>query len=379
MVQKKYLSKFFKFNKFAKDSNLSIFLIVFNIAISVSYCFFSSIPIYADLLHPWRTLVTIITGSIFIIEYWFRVIASSFNTQTDQFDDEQSKVAYIFSFLGIIDLVCIFPLVMLILGIDGLIIYQLLTALALVKVCRYVPDIGMVKAVIALEQRPLIAALCALGMLMILMTFSLYLVEVRAQPAIFKSINHTIWWGTVTMFTIGYGDIVPITMGGKIFGSIALLTSVAMRIILTAILANGFRRELNRREILENWRMVSQFPLFEHLDGSQIAIIASMLKTQIMPAHSRVVTKGEDSDSMYFIVQGEVEVSLSPKSVILKSGDFFGETGLLESKPRSASIFTRKTTRFLVLGLEEFKSLMAKQPEIRTKIEIISNKRKQIN
>lgn len=343
---------------------------------SVGFMFMTSIPELSEELSPWQFTVTTVTGTLFFFEFLGRIF--SINTTQDQtgVSARTMRMKYIKSFMGIVDLIAILPLCVVLINIHSVALFDIVTSIALFKMGRYVPGIEMVGAVIVMEKRPLIAAISSLGMLMIVMATVMYLFENTAQPLIFKSIPHTLWWGMVTMTTVGYGDIVPMTLGGKIFGSLSMLTSVGMLAIPTAIIANGYSQELKRREILENWQMVSNFPLFKELDGSHIAVIASMLKPQIMPAQSVVVTKGQFSDSMYFIVEGQVEVVVSPKHIILKSGDFFGEMGLIENKPRSATIYTLSTTRFLVLGISEFHDLMDKQPEIREKILMVSQSRK---
>jgi CRP-like cAMP-binding protein len=117
-------------------------------------------------------------------------------------------------------------------------------------------------------------------------------------------------------------------------------------------------------------------PLFSALDASRIADIAGMLKRQIIPAGSDIVRRGQFSDSMYFIVDGEVEVDVKPQPVRLRAGQFFGEAGLLENKPRNATVTTLRTTQFLVLGLSEFHELMNRQPDIREKITADMEQRK---
>jgi CRP-like cAMP-binding protein len=112
--------------------------------------------------------------------------------------------------------------------------------------------------------------------------------------------------------------------------------------------------------------------LFQGLDAGWIAEIAGLLRTMTIPGHVIVITKGEFSTSLFFIVDGEVEVDLHPAPRRMKSGEFFGEAGLLQNKPRSATVTTVRSTRFLVLGLAEYQNLMARAPDLRRKLEEVA-------
>src|SRR3546814_6661472 len=82
------------------------------------------------------------------------------------------------------------------------------------------------------------------------------------------------------MTTVGYGDIVPITPVGKMFGGFVVLLGIAMFAIPAGLMATGFAEEIRRREFMVTWRAVAALPLFAHLDASRIAEIASLLKPQ---------------------------------------------------------------------------------------------------
>jgi voltage-gated potassium channel len=134
------------------------------------------------------------------------------------------------------------------------------------------------------------------------------------------------------------------------------------------IISNGFTEERKRREILLAWKVISNLSFFHGLTTSCIAEIAGVLKNQILPSNAEVFRKGDPADSMYFIAEGEVEVVLHPKSVRLSSGSFFGEGGLVDNKPRNATIRTITQTRFLVLALHDFYRVATNHPDLNQKI-----------
>lgn len=324
-------------------------------------------------------------GVVFLAEWCVRCWAApADNGLNERFVLGGRRGDYLCSFLGIVDALVCLPALLVVFGMlqmkDGVMTAGWVATLdicALLKLGRYVFGLQLVGAVLRNEWPKLRSALLTLCVLVVLTSSLLFLVEQPAQPEVFKSIPHTMWWGISTMTTTGYGDMVPVTLAGRVIGGIGMLLGIAMLAMPCGIIASGFNDEIKRRELLENWCIVSRLPLFAGLDASAIAEIAGMLKQQIIPAQSRVITKGGFADSMYFIAEGEVEVMVAPKPVRLGPGDFFGETGLLKRAQRNADVNTVKQTRFLVLGLGDFHAAVERQPAIGEQIAAVAAQRRQ--
>jgi voltage-gated potassium channel len=127
----------------------------------------------------------------------------------------KSRASYAISIFGIIDLLAILPFfVGLALPIDAdwLRVLRLLRAL---KLARYVPALGLFAAVIRNERRPLLAALMVMLVLLLLNSAIMFALEREAQPKSFASIPHVMWWTIVTMASVGYGDMTPLTLREK--------------------------------------------------------------------------------------------------------------------------------------------------------------------
>ena len=336
-----------------------------------------SVPELYDRVHLWEPLVSWCCGLCFLLDWLARLWSCP-----DHVDDHGRAISlrprtdYQLSFLGLMDLVAALPVVYSLTGEPSQIWFDLVAVFSLFKFSRYVPALELVGSVVRNERRPLMAALSTLALLLTINATCMFLVERAAQPEIFKSIPHTLWWGIVTMTTTGYGDMAPVTLLGRLLGGVAMIIGVGMLAIPAGIVATGFSNELQRRELLSTWRLVSRMPLFATLDASRIADIAGMLRRQIIPAGSEIVRRGQFSDSMYFIVQGEVEVEITPHPVRLRAGQFFGEAGLIDNKPRNATVSTVTTTQFLVLGLSQFHDLMERQPDVREKIQAVLDQRR---
>jgi voltage-gated potassium channel len=185
------------------------------------------------------------------------------------------------------------------------------------------------------------------------------------------------WWAIVTMATVGYGDIIPITPLGKVFGGFTMLLGIAMFAVPAGILANGFATELRKRDFIVTWQTVAAVPLFESLDATRIADIARLLKTQVLPARQVVVRRGEAADAMFFIMSGEVEVDVQPTSVRLGKGKYFGEIALIKDISRTATVTTINECQLLSLDVNDFRQLMLQYPDLKVAIEKVAGERLQ--
>src|SRR6185295_902088 len=130
-------------------------------------------------------------------------------------------------------------------------------------------------------------------------------------------------WGIVTIASVGYGDMTPVTPLGRIFGGMVILLGIAVFAVPAGILATGFAAELRRRDFVVTWQTVAKVPLFATLGASAIAEIAQLLEPRLVAAQSVLVRRGETAHAMYFVMEGEVEVDLQPHAVRLGKGQFF--------------------------------------------------------
>ena len=144
--------------------------------------------------------------------------------------------------MALIDLIAILP--SFVAGGDA---FRVLRLLRLIKLAKYSPALEMVIRVIRNVWNDLLAT-GFVTMVMIMMTSTLmYYAERGVQPEEFKSIPHTMWWSIVTLTTVGYGDMYPVTPWGKILGAAILVIGVCMVALPTGILGAGFVEEARNR------------------------------------------------------------------------------------------------------------------------------------
>ena len=227
------------------------------------------------------------------------------------------------------------------------------------------------------ERRSLFGAFVVMMLLLIVASSLVYFVERAAQPEAFASIPHAMWWGLATLTTVGYGDVTPITTLGRLFGGIVTILGVGMFALPAGILASGYARELRRREFVGTWDLVAKVPLFTSLPAARIADIAAMLEPRSAHVGEIIVRKGEHADCMYFIVEGELEVEVSPQPVILRNGNFFGEMALIGHGDRTATVTAATPCQLLSLQALDLAHFLDNNPELRETLSRVDDERRQ--
>ena len=165
---------------------------------------------------------------IFSLEYLIRLYIA------------KSKMRFVFSFYGIIDLLAILPFY-LALGFDlrSARVLRFLRLFRIIKLIRYNKAIRRFQnAFIMIKQELIMFSVVSL-ILFYLSAVGIYYFENSVQPEAFSSIFSSLWWSVVTLTTVGYGDIVPITIGGRIFTFIILMIGLGIIAIPSGIISSA--------------------------------------------------------------------------------------------------------------------------------------------
>jgi voltage-gated potassium channel len=251
----------------------------------------------------------------------------------------------------------------------------LLAILWVLKVVPGIPGLRQLRRVLVIESGPLLSVLVIFLMVLFLASVAVYFFERDVQPGTFGSVPAALWWAVATLTTTGYGDVVPITLPGRMVAALVMICGLGVFGLWTGILATGFAAETRRDNFLKTWESVSKVPFFAALGPSAIADVTHMLRTMDLPPRTMIIRKGQQGDCMYFIAAGEVEVDLPGKKVRLSEGAFFGEMALLGNNLRSANITTTRLSKLLVLDLVDFRLLMARHPDLAETIDAEANRR----
>lgn len=204
------------------------FTIFIQVLIIISLLTFS-IETIPGLTPPVKTalhIFEIICISIFSIEYILRIYFS------------KNTFSYIFSFYGIIDLLAILPFY-LAMGIDlrSIRVFRVFRLFRVFKLIRYNSALSRFKHSAIESKEEIILFLILTGMLLYLSAVGIYFFENEAQPDKFSSVFHSLWWAISTLTTVGYGDIYPVTLGGKIFTFFILIIGLGIVTVPAGIVA----------------------------------------------------------------------------------------------------------------------------------------------
>ena len=189
--------------------------------------------------------------AIFSIEYLMRVWASAAKQETNGRVFGSARLGYIFSFSGLIDLVSILPFYLQALfpGLD-LRVLRTLRLLRIFKLSNYNTAIEDLFSAIYEERKSFIAAFYLLIIAFVLTSSLIYFAEHQAQPDKFSSIPDAMYWSLITLTTVGYGDVSPVTWIGKVISVITALMGVSVVALLTGIIANAFSNQIARRKLI---------------------------------------------------------------------------------------------------------------------------------
>jgi voltage-gated potassium channel len=183
---------------------------------------------------------------IFTVEYFYRIILHYKENKW------RGVVSYIFSFYGMVDFFSILPFyISKFVLLDGRFfrILRLLRLTRIFKLGRGSQSLKLFIKALSAVKNELIFTLF-LSLLTILFSASaIYFIENKAQPEVFSSITASIWWATVSLATVGYGDVVPITVWGKVFAAVISLVGIGVVAIPTGIISASFVEEIHSSRV----------------------------------------------------------------------------------------------------------------------------------
>ncbi|WP_417861116.1 ion transporter [Winogradskyella sediminis] len=233
---KSYLKNLVELNDTIQSKRLAYF-IQFLIIVSVITFSIETLP---DLKPQTRVVLNAIEAFcviIFTFEYLARIYVAD------------RKLKFIFSFFGIIDFLAILPFY-LAFGIDlrSLRLLRMFRLFRLFKLVRYNKAIRHFANAMKLAKEQIILFMIITIMLIYFAAVGIYYFENEAQPEHFSSIFSSLWWSIVTLTTVGYGDVYPVTVGGRIFTFFMLLIGLGIVAIPTGIISSSLTKAVEPTE-----------------------------------------------------------------------------------------------------------------------------------
>jgi voltage-gated potassium channel len=223
------------------------FLIVL-ISLNVAAIFFETVdPIFARHQRAFWYF-EVFSVAVFTVEYLARVWSSIDLLESTDSSPIRGRIRYMLSPIALIDLIAILPFYLsLYLALD-LRFLRVVRLLRLFKLTRYSAALGALLDVVQKEADALLAAIVVLLMMLVVAAGGIYFLENELQPDTFGSMPSSMWWAIVTLTTVGYGDVVPVTTLGKVFAGLIGLIGIGMIALPAAILASGFAENVRSRK-----------------------------------------------------------------------------------------------------------------------------------
>ncbi|XXK59747.1 ion transporter [Porticoccaceae bacterium nBUS_09] len=168
---------------------------------------------------------------VFTIEYVLRVLVS------------RSRIGFVFSFWGLIDLIAIAPFYLMAFGLNLDFIFlrtlRLLRLIRVIKLARFSKSTNRILLTLKIAKEDLLLAFGATAIMLVVASFGIYIFENPAQPDKFSSVFESLWWALATLTTVGYGDIYPITLGGRVFTGAILMIGLGIVALPAGIIASS--------------------------------------------------------------------------------------------------------------------------------------------
>jgi voltage-gated potassium channel len=358
-----------------RTSRLVNWSIILLIVISLFSVILASVP---ELKAKYAVLFATIENIalvVFSIEFGVRVWIAVEHEPLRHLSPIRARTLFITSIAGLIDLAAVLPFWLAFLVTPDLQILLVFRIVRFLKLTRYSPGIRSLFDALYTERRALAGCFVILMGMTIFAATLMHSIEGTIQPDKFGTIPDAMWWAVVTLGTVGYGDIVPVTVLGRIVAAATIFCGLGMVALPIGIVATAFSNEIHRRDFVVTWGLVARVPLFSELTASEIADIMTLLRAQQSETGSVIVKRGEPAHSMYLIAAGEVEIRLAHKRIQLGAGHFFGEIAALRRTLRSATVIATKPTSLLVLDAGDLEILMDNNPRIAARIRDVARDR----
>lgn len=220
------------------------------IALNVLAVILETVPAVDAPLHGFFVAFEAFSVAVFTVEYVGRVWSAVEDPAYRR--PVRGRLRYAATPLAVIDLLAVLPSLLPFLGLDLRILrgMRLFRLFRILKLTRYSRSLRTVGRAFQRSREELVITLSVAGLGVLIASSIMYYAEHTAQPDHFSSIPTAMWWGVVTLTTLGYGDVYPITSIGRLMGGIFALSGILLIALPTAILGAAFVEEIRReREV----------------------------------------------------------------------------------------------------------------------------------
>ena len=340
------------------------FLIVL-ISVNIAAVVLETVPSLHDRFALEFLVFEVISVIIFTVEYAVRVWVAPEHPSLKRHGPVMGRLRYAVSVSALIDLLAFLPFYLAIFFGADLRVLRVLRLLRFLKLMRYSSALMTLQRVLYDERRALVASLLIMFGLLIISSTAIYHAERHAQPEDFGSIPAAMWWSLATLTTVGYGDIVPVTLYGKMIGGVVMLFGLGMFALPLGIIAMGFSQEVNQRQFVVTPVMVGKVPLFEDLDAREIVRISRMMRARRYAADETIIQRGsEPTEELLFVANGIVTVESTAGVRVVADGGVFGIETVLRLEKVVTSAVAETPVQLMMLAAQDARDLVMRHPEL---------------
>jgi voltage-gated potassium channel len=188
--------------------------------------------------------------AFFSVEYLLRIWTAAERPSQKQTTATRQRMSYVWSFHGVVDLLAILPFFLqaLLPGLD-LRFLRIIRVMRILKLSHYSTALEDLLASIYAERDAFVSALYLLVLSILITSCLIYFAEHHLQPDKLGTIPDAMWWSIVTITTVGYGDVVPLSAWGKVIGAFTALSGIFTAALLTGIVASAFAARVRTHEL----------------------------------------------------------------------------------------------------------------------------------
>ena len=223
-------------NREDMPSRVCDFVIVAAIVLNIIVLFAGTFEEFSE-FRPLLNVIEALTIAVFCIEYAVRIWTAEYLYPNVK--KLTAKLKFIFSLEGIVDILTILPFFFL-LGFSAFRMLRVVRIFHLFRLNAHYDSFNVITTVLHEKKNQIVSSVFIIIVLMLASSLSIYSAEHKAQPEVFKNAFSGIWWSMSTIFTVGYGDIYPVTTVGKVMAVIITFLGVGGVAIPTGIISAGF-------------------------------------------------------------------------------------------------------------------------------------------
>lgn len=229
-------------------SRIYDYSLIIAVSVNIFIALFETFPqskSYLELLNIFETITVV----FFTMDYILRIWTASYLYKG--VTTAKSRLKFIFSWQGIVDFLSCIPFYLPFFfpgGAVSLRMFRIIRILRIFRVHHYSDPLTVINLVLKKKKGQLLSSVFIVIILMIAASLMMYSLEHSAQPDVFDNAFSGFWWAINTLLTVGYGDIVPVTVAGRVCGAIMTFLGVGMVAIPTGILSAGFVEQVSSKE-----------------------------------------------------------------------------------------------------------------------------------